>query len=105
MEISTTTLTFTIGIINILGIIFAVYLYFRNPQIKTDQVTIKLADDVLSLQKQIIEIKETHLRSVELDIKTLTSAVNELSKTVVKLSTIIDERIPKSLPSLTPRGE
>ncbi len=82
-------------LLGICAIVFAVYLYFRNPQIKTDQITIKLRDDVSEMQRQIVDIKETHLRSVENDIKTLTNAVNELSKTVIKLSTIIDERIPK----------
>ena len=94
MEIPVTT-TSVVFIIAVLSALFAVFFYFRNPQIKTDQVTIKLQDEMNSLQKQIIEIKETHLRAMESDLKTLTSAVNELSKTVVRLGTIIDERIPR----------
>lgn len=90
-----TNVSLIIGLLNIIGFIFAIYLYFRNPQIKTDQVIIKLQEDFTSLQKQILEVKETHLKSVEMDIKTLTAAVNDLSKTVVRLSTIIDERMPK----------
>lgn len=92
---NTQTINVALNIVTIVGIIFAVYLYFRNPQIKTDQTTIKLRDDITDLQRQITDVKETHLKSVESDIKTLTSSVNELSKTVVKLATIIDERIPK----------
>lgn len=91
----TTNIALVIGIINLLGVIFGVYLYFRNPQIKTDSIVIKLQDDLSALQKQLLEVKETHLRQVEGDIKILTTAVNDLSKTVVKLSTIIDERIPR----------
>lgn len=91
-----TNVSLIIGGLNILGFIFGVYLYFRNPQIKVDQTIIKLQEDFTSLQRQILEIKETHLRAVEADIKTLTTAVNDLSKTVVRLSTIIDERIPKN---------
>ncbi len=79
------------------SLLFGIYNYFRNPQIKTDQVTLKLRDDLNEVQKQVTEIKETHIRSVEIDIKTLTTAVNDLSKTVIKLSTIIDERIPKQI--------
>lgn len=89
-------LTALLVLLSICGIIFSIYLYFRNPQIKTDQVTIKLRDDLTELQKQIVDIKETHIRSVESDIKSLTTSVNELSKTVVRLATIIDERIPKA---------
>ena len=90
--ITQSNVTFALGIV---AIVFTVYNYFRNPQIRTDAVIIKLQEDFGSLQKQLIEVKETHLRQVENDIKILTAAVNELSKTVVKLSTIIDERIPK----------
>lgn len=92
----TLIISLVVGIFGLFGTIFGIYLYFRNPQIKTDQVTLKLRDDLTDLQKQMVEVKETHLRSVEGDIKTLTAAVNDLSKTVVKLSTIIDERIPKN---------
>ncbi len=88
-------IVFTLGL---LAIIFNVYKYLTNPQIKTNQVTISLRDDMTQLQKQVLEIKETHLRSVEMDIRTLTASVNELAKTVVKLSTIIDERIPRAQP-------
>lgn len=90
-------LTLILVILSICGIVFSIYLYFRNPQIKTDQVTLKLRDDVTDLQRQILEVKENHLKSVENDIKILTAAVTDLSKTVVKLSTIIDERIPKGV--------
>ena len=77
------------------SVLFGVYSYFRNPQIKTDGVIIKLQEDFNTMQKQVVELRETHLRAVENDLKLLTTAVNDLSKTVVKLSTIIDERIPK----------
>lgn len=102
--ITVSSISLIMGIFGIFGVVFGVYLYFRNPQIKTDQETTKLRDDVENLRKQILEIKETHLRSVENDIKTLTAAVSQLEKTVVKLTTIIDERIPKGFPALTPPG-
>ena len=91
------TITLVISLMNIVGVVFAVYLHVRNPQIKSDQVIIKLQEDYVSLQKQVTEVKETHLRAVESDIRILTTAVNDLSKTVVRLSTIIDERIPKNI--------
>lgn len=104
ITISSTTLAFVLGTITLLSALFAAYAHFRNPQIKTDQTTTKLKDDVADLQKQILEIKETHLRAVESDLKNLTTAVNDLGKTVIRLSTIIDERIPKGSPGLTPPG-
>lgn len=91
-----TTLTQTIlNVVYLLGFIFGIYLYFKNPQVRTEQATIKLRDDLTDLQKQITEVKENHIHIIENDVKALTQAVNDLSKTVIKLSTIIDERIPK----------
>lgn len=94
-------LTIVLGSINILSVVFAVYLYFRNPQIKTDQETLLIQEEIRNIKKEVFEVKETHLRAVEQDIKNLTTSVNELSKTVVKLATIIDERIPKVAQNIT----
>lgn len=88
-------LLYSLSLSNILAIIFGVYLYFRNPQIKTDQEDIRVKSEIEAIKKQIQEIKETHLKTVEQDLKSLTQSVNELSKTVVRLATIIDERIPR----------
>lgn len=94
----------TIFFIGILSILFNIYLYFRNPQIKTDQVTADLKNEIANLKGEIKDIKETDLRSLKIEINKLTDSNNELSKTVVKLATIIDERIPKGSPMLTPAG-
>lgn len=83
-------------IIAVITAIFGLYNYFRNPQIKTDQEGIKLYDRISNLEKSVVEIREKHLTSVETDLKLLNTAINDLSKTVVRLSTIIDERIPKA---------
>ena len=90
--LTTGNITFGLGI---LAIIFSVYNYFRNPQIKTDQVTIRLQEDMESLKGEVNEIKEKHLTLVESNIKELSKTIFDLSLTVTKLSTIIDERIPK----------
>lgn len=94
-----------LGLITLGSVIFSIYHYFKNPQIKTDQTTLQLNNDVAELRKEIVEIRETHLRNVEKDMKEMTTAINDLSRTVVRLSTIIDERIPRGAPNLTPPGE
>mgnify|MGYP001186393962 CR=1 FL=1 len=82
-------------VIGLVGIVITVYRSIVNPQTASDKNSIKLEDRIKAVEKAVQEIKETHLRTVEQDIKNLTSSVNELSKTVVRLATIIDERIPK----------
>lgn len=107
IEISTATLTIIGSIIAIIGAIFAVFFYFQKPQIAVEKRVAKLEDDNEDLHKQVLSIRDDHSKNTDVmqkDIKDLTSAVNELSKTVVRLSTIIDERIPKGTPTLTPPG-
>ena len=94
-SINTNDLNLLLAVFALISILFGLYSYFRNPQITTDKLLLQLQDNYSTLQKQVTEIKETHLKEAEKDIKTLTTAVNDLSKTVIKLSTIIDERIPK----------
>lgn len=92
--------------LGILGVVFGIYSYFRTPQIKSDKDTALLKDelstvrrDMVSMQnnfdKQIIEIKTTHIASVEKDIKDLTATIGKLSIELTRLSTILDERMPK----------
>lgn len=90
--INPSNITFTIGIF---AVIFSVYNSFRNPQIKADQDTVLLREDLDALADQVDEIKEKHLTSVEANIKELAQTIFDLSLTVTRLSTIIDERIPK----------
>jgi uncharacterized protein YoxC len=86
-------ITFALGL---LGVLFTVYRSITGPQTASDKKTLRLEDRMSSLEKAVVEIKETHLKTVEADIKGLTSSVNDLAKTVVRLATIIDERIPRN---------
>jgi predicted PurR-regulated permease PerM len=103
VQIDQTALTFVLALVAAISVIFTVYNSFRNPQISSEKADIRFREEIDGLKKTVQEIKETHLRTVEQDIKNLTAAVNDLSKTVVRLSTIIDERIPRgpSTPSST----
>lgn len=91
--LTTGNITFAIGI---LSLIFTIYKSYRNPQIDTDKTIIGLNDRIGNVEKTVNELKETHLKNIETDLKSLTQSVHDLSKTVVKLATIIDERIPRS---------
>lgn len=89
------TLAFLLSLAAAIGVIFSVYLHFKNPQIKSAQEALKLREDIDNLEDVITEVKEKHLRSVEKEMKGLTTTIHHLTLTVTKLSTIIDERMPK----------
>lgn len=109
-----------LNIIYLLGILFGIYIYFRKPQEKLERdqaVSNKNADDKAALLSQQLQwtrdgtdrrftemqasIKESmtmaqnHIHTVDVKVDNLTSLVTSLSQDIVRLNTIIDERIPK----------
>lgn len=96
MILSPENISYILGVCGLLAIIFSVYNSFKNPQIKTDKDNVKLREDLDSLKIVVEEIKEKHLASVETNIKELSKSVHDLSLQVTRLTTIIDERIPKT---------
>lgn len=88
-------ITLLIAICSLVGIVFTVYFYFRNPQIATEKAAIQIEGKFSDLSRQFVELRETHLRKVEVDLANLSTVVNDLSKNVVRLTTIIEERVPK----------
>lgn len=92
--LTTTNVLFAITII---GILFNIYRSYKDPQTSSEKDSIKLTDRVATLELSIKEVREQHLKAVETDLKNLNITLQKLSETVVKLSTIIDERIPRSI--------
>jgi hypothetical protein len=100
--------TFAIGI---LGVIFTIYNYFRNPQIKTEQKDALQSQEIKfmceSNDRRFLAIQErfdgmllqsnNHIHTVDTKVETLTSSINDMGKEITKLATIIDERIPKKI--------
>lgn len=114
-------ITFTIGL---LGIVFSIYFYFRNPQEALDkkqaidQVSIDnkaavLAKDLDSEKHaterrfsemgtrmdKALELAMNHTHTVDVKVDTLMKDTNswhlEISQQIIRLSTIIEERVPK----------
>lgn len=98
--------------LGIIGIIFGVYHYFKNPQIEEEKKAGLLAQQVQwekeSTDKRFAEmgsrmdaalaLAQNHTHTVDVKVDALTSMVNAMNLTITgeitKLSTIIDERIP-----------
>lgn len=108
ITIASSTIYLILAIITLVGTIFTIFFYFQKPQIALEKRVSSLEDDMNSVNKDITNIQQNHSDSdnaLKAELKELTTAVTELGKTVVRLSTIIDERIPKGTPSLTPPGQ
>jgi hypothetical protein len=82
-------------VLGIGGTIFGVYSYFRNPQIDSEKVDVVFSERLNVLSKELANLRDNHIHTLDLKIDSLT--VNQTSMLVQlgKLSTVIDERIPR----------
>ena len=116
MEI-TETINLAISLFTLVGFIFAVYLYFRKPQIKSEQFDAvikerfknheemqtqqfrarddKLIDLKVGLTLAIKNLKDNDLHEIKVWQNTATLQLSQNSKEISNLATVIDERIPK----------
>lgn len=84
-----------IPVITIVGTIFAIYLYFRKPQEQSEKTDIVIGKEIEFLKISLNNLKDNHIHTLENDVKDLKTAVKGVELSVERLSTIIDERIPK----------
>lgn len=99
-------ITFTVGMISLL---FVVYHYFKNPQIDIEkkdalmQQQIKITAEITDtkfkeLQANFLQLlaqNQNHIHTLDTKVDALTERIASNNKELVRLSTIIDERIPK----------
>lgn len=115
--LTTSNITFTLGI---LAIIFSVYNYFHKPQEeleKNQSVSQKEVEGKALLLAQQVQwekeankkkfnefglrldgamaMAQNHIHTVDIKVDTLIGTVAAMSNEITRLSTIIDERIPK----------
>lgn len=84
--------------LGLLGILFSVYNYFRNPQIisdKTDALLTQKLSNIEAVVNNFQSALQTHIQSDIASFGGLNQHLVEVDKSVVKLTTIIEERIPK----------
>jgi len=109
MEITTDTLSFLMGILGVIGILFAVYSYFRNPQVDGDKRDALLAQQIKffieGTERRFKEVQESfnslllqsnnHIRTVDTKVDGLGTDMNLMRNEITRLATIIEERMPK----------
>lgn len=107
MEIITpSNIMFAIGI---LGVIFTIYNYFKNPQIKGEKIDALFDQRMKFLQESndrrfaeihdeiraITATNQNHLHTIDTKVEALAENVRCMGLDVAKLGTIIEERIPR----------
>lgn len=87
-------LEITISVCTIVGMIFAVFIYFRNPQVASDKNDALMNQSISQLQLDLTNLRDNHLHTLDTKIDSTIASVNTISIEVAKLGTIINERIP-----------
>jgi len=96
-------------IIGLLGIMFGVYNYFRNPQIKSEKTDalmeqrvswmVDISDrrfkDMQDNFKELLLQSNNHIHTVDTKVDALQGIIIGMGQEIIKLGTIIEERIPK----------
>lgn len=99
-------ITFVIGLV---GVIFSVYLYFRNPQIKLEttdalvdqkikfmqESTDRRFNDLQNNFEKLLLQSNNHIHTVDVKVDKMGQHMAEMANQVTRLGTIIEERIPK----------
>lgn len=100
------TVTFIVGM---LGVLFAIYRYFKEPQVAADKRDALIGEQMnwmkegvdnrfKSMQEQIAQLvaqSQNHIHTVDTKVDNVNKSLVEMGREIVKLQTIIEERIPK----------
>ena len=85
-------------VLGLLAILFSIYNYFRNPQIDSEKMDAMFSVKLADIEKQILAFSasfQNHIQADNTQFGMLNQHIVEVDKSVVKLTTIIEERIPK----------
>lgn len=108
-SLDASSLSFILSLLGLLGIIFGVYNYFKNPQEEseksiglisqkielTDKANQKKFEEIAEGISRAMSLSQNHIHTIDTKLDKHIEATNLLSIQVAKLGTIIDERIPK----------
>lgn len=115
--LTTSNVTFALGII---GILFSIFLYFRTPQealdkkqaidVEKNDGKLNLFDEKMKWEKESnnarfaevqqnikdsFSLAQNHVHTVDTKVDALKVIVEQIGKDIVRLTTTIEERIPK----------
>jgi len=92
------TFEFVMFFIAMSGVIFGIYKTFRNPTTRNKEKISALESSFNGFQvlnEKIQNLGDNHIHTVEKKVDALSENVISMGKELVRLTTIINERIPK----------
>lgn len=83
--------------IAMIAIVFNIYHFFRNPAVKADQRLALMEKALSSLTREFNEFKNNEIKVLQTKFDVQQTQINDISKSMVEVKTIINERIPAKL--------
>ena len=82
-------------IITFIGVIFAIYLYFRNPQIKSEKTDIMLNQEIKQLTERVQLLINNDIHEIKGMLNKMSGEFTSVQVQLGKLETRLEERVPK----------
>lgn len=82
-------------VLSIGGILFGMFNYFRNPQIKLEKGESLMAMSISQLGKDLANLRDNHIHTIDQKLDVQANDIKNLAIEVTRLGTIIEERIPR----------
>lgn len=108
IQITAAQIGIVIGLFSIFGTIIGIIFWIQKPVAALEKKVQTLEESQANDRREFAEYKTSHDGSTEKfgeELKLNTTAINKLNLEMLRLSTIIEERIPKGQPNLTPPGQ
>ena len=80
--------------ITIISILFSCYLYFRNPQVASEQTDALMSQEIKNLTEKLQLLMNNDIHEIKGMLLRISGEFTSLSVLVGKLETKLDERVP-----------
>jgi hypothetical protein len=90
-------LDLVLKVLTLLGVIFAVYLYFRKPAEDSQLKDVGFEKDLASLEKMVINLRDNHIHTLQdglnKHIQDNQTFALETTKSLTKIETLLEQHI------------
>ena len=77
------------------GVLFGIYSYFHEPDIKADKEDALINLRIQNINERLCKITENELPHIDQKLNNITDELKQVSLSLARLQTIIEERVPR----------